>query len=262
MNFLQSKKLLLCSALVVIALGTLSYRPIISEPTDANTLTIGIAAGYAPFISINAQGEYEGFDIDVAKAIADTLGKKLVLKDLGSMTPLLMALDQGSVDAIMWALSITHDRLKKFAMIHYQGENTVSYPLLFWKQIPSSISSLADMNGMVICVEPASSQGAVLANFPAINQLTTERIDDALLHLQYGKATAALVEPALGKKFKAAYPEIQILDVILSPEDQVKGMGIALQKHNLSLKKELEQAIDQLKENGTISSLEKKWGLL
>ena len=261
-NYIQNKKLLLGCAFIIATLGALTYRTTSSEPTDANTLTIGIAAGYAPFISINAQGEYEGFDIDVAKAVANALGKKLVFKDLGSMTPLLLSLNQGSIDAAMWALSITQDRLKKFTMIHYQGEDTLSYPLLFWKEIPTQVTTLADMNGMVICVEPTSSQSAVLAKYPDIIQLTTERIDEALLQLQYGKATAALVEPAIGKKFKAAYPEIQMLNVMLAPEDQVKGMGIALQKNNKLLAQALEQAITQLKENGTIASLEQKWGLV
>ena len=248
-------------ALVLLLIGTNFPRRSGPVQKNTNTLTMGIAAGYAPFISINAQGEYEGFDIDVARAVATTLGKKLVLKDLGSMTPLLLSLDQGSVDAVMWALSITQARLKKFTMIRYQGEDTLSYPLLFWKEIPANIKTLADMNGMTVCTEPASSQSAVLAKYPAITQLTTERIDDALLQLQYGKATAALVEPAIGKKFKAAYPEIQILDVMLAPEDQVKGMGIALKKENRALAQEIEQAVALLQKNNTIEQCEKKWGI-
>ncbi len=258
---LNKKLLFLCGTLIVTTLGVLAYRNSISEKTNANTLTIGIAAGYAPFISINAQGEYEGFDIDVAQAVATTLGKKLILKDLGSMTPLLMALDQGSVDAVMWALSITQARLKKFTMIRYQGKDTLSYPLLFWKEIPTNIKTLNDMNGITICIEPASSQSAVLAKYPAIRQLTTERIDDALLHLQYGKVNAAFVEPAIGKKFKTACPEIQILDVMLAPEDQVKGMGIALKKENSALTKEIEETITLLQKNKTIEKFEQKWGI-
>lgn len=50
----------------------------------ANDLIVGTTSGYAPYVSINAEGEYEGFDIDVAKALADKLGRKLVIKDFGT----------------------------------------------------------------------------------------------------------------------------------------------------------------------------------
>src|SRR3989339_1637569 len=113
-------------------------------PRDESELIVGIAAGYAPFVSINAQGQYEGFDIDIAHALADQMGKKLVLKDLGSMTSLFMALDQGKIDLIAWGLSITQERLEKVAMIHYQGAVTDSYPLIFWKEIPTGIITLDD----------------------------------------------------------------------------------------------------------------------
>ena len=44
------------------------------------SLIVGMAAGYAPFVSINPSGQYEGFDIDLAEALAKKMGKKLVNK--------------------------------------------------------------------------------------------------------------------------------------------------------------------------------------
>src|SRR3989339_1035987 len=78
----------------------------IKSSGDKNSLTVGIAAGYAPWISINQSGDYEGFDIDVIKQVAATMDQTLILKDLGSMSSLLVALDQGSIDAIIWGMSI------------------------------------------------------------------------------------------------------------------------------------------------------------
>ncbi len=229
--------------------------------SDSNQLIVGTAAGYAPFASINPQGEYEGFDIDVANELAKKMGKKLVVKDLGSMTSLFMALDQGSIDVILWGLSITQDRLKKVAMIHYQGKSTKSYPLIFWKNIPNEIRSIEDMKGRVVCVEPGSSQEAVLRNYDQIILLPIEKVDDALLNLQYGKTDAAFVEPAIAKKFKNKYSEIQLLDVPLASEDQVQGVGIVIKKDNATTIQQVQEAITKLKEEGVIELLEKKWGI-
>ena len=222
---------------------------------------VGTAAGYAPFVSINERGEYEGFDIDIAQELALKMGKTLELKDLGSMTSLFMALNQGSIDAIIWGLSITQDRLKNVAMVRYQGETVTTYPLIFWQKIPENIKTIEAIKNMSICVEPTSSQDAVLSKYEFINKIPVDKIDDALLNIQYGKADAALVEPAIAKKFKNKYPEIMILDVPLNIEDQVQGIGIAIKHENKSLIKEVEDVVAKLQAAGTIKELEQKWGI-
>lgn len=236
-----------------------SYLFFKDSTTRTERFVVGTAAGYAPFVSVNQQGNYEGFDIDVANALAQKLDKQLVLKDLGSMTALFIALDRGTIDAIIWGLSITQDRLKKIAMINYQGEITTSYPLLFWEKIPANISNITDMKGMTICVEPNSSQDGVLSKYSLIIKKPTEKVDDALLNIQYGKCDAAFVEPAIAKKFKNKYPQIKLLDVTLAPEDQVHGVGIAIKKENASLIKQVQNAVDELKQEGTIKQYEEKW---
>lgn len=233
-----------------------------AQPPQNNVLTVGIAAGYAPYISINERGAYEGFDIDVVNALAQQLNKELVLKDLGSMAPLMIALEQGSVDMIIWGLTITPARLDKLAMIHYQGESTTSNPLVFWQQAARKITSLDDMQGKVICIEPSSIQADIIAAYPNITTMATERIDDALLNIQYGKADAALLDPDIAKKFKAAYPDqIVIVDVPLPAQVQTQGMGIAIKKNNEAMIKLIHKAVDQLKADGTLSKLETQWNI-
>jgi ABC-type amino acid transport substrate-binding protein len=216
---------------------------------------------YAPFVSVNQLGEYEGFDIDVAKAVANKLNKKLVIKDLGSMTSLFMALDQGMIDAIIWGISITQDRLAKVVMIHYQGSTLTSYPLIFWKTVPTDIQSLADMQGKIVCIEPGSSQDAVLSQYPQISTLSVDKIDDALLQIQYGKAAAAFVEPAIAKKFKNKYSEIQSVDIPLAVSDQVQGVGIVIKKDKQQLITEVQQAVTLLKSSGIIEQFAQTWDI-
>jgi len=261
-NDMENKKIITFLLLVAFAIGIFYF--ITKQQTvlhDESQLIVGIAAGYAPFVSINQFGEYEGFDIDVAHALADQLGKKLVLKDLGSMTSLFIALDQGKIDLIAWGLSITQERLEKVAMIHYQGDVTNSYPLIFWKNAPDSIAKLEDMNNKTICIEPTSAQDNVVSKYPLINKISTEKVDDALLNIQYGKADAAFVEPAIAKKFKNKYEEIQIVNMPLNKEDQALGIGLVVKKTNTTLINELDVAINSLKSSGVIEQLEQKWDI-
>jgi len=222
---------------------------------------VGTAGGYAPWVSINEQGTYEGFDIDVIHALAKEMNKKLVLKDLGSMSALFMALEQNKIDAIIWGMSITQDRLKRLAMVRYQGDSVTSFPLLFWNKIPDNIKSIQDMIGKTVCVEPASSQDTTLSTYPFIKKIPTEKVDDALLNIQYGKADAAFVEPAIAKKFKKKYPKIQTINVPLAPENQAYGVGICIKKNNTPLINEVKQTVNTLVQKGTIQKLETKWDI-
>lgn len=228
---------------------------------DENSFIVGTATGYAPFASVNAQGEYEGFDIDVADALAHQMGKTLVIRDLGSMTSLFMALQQGSIDVIIWGLSITQERRNKIAMVRYQGDITKSYPLIFWQTTPADVKSIEDMKNKTVCVEPNSAQDTVLSKYLSIKKMPTEKVDDALLNIQYGKADAALVEPAIAKKFKKKYPHIQELEVPLEQEDQVFGIGIAIKPDNKKLIEQVEAAVQQLQAAGVIQQLENKWDI-
>lgn len=228
-----------------------------SQPTK--TLVVGTASGYAPFVSVNENGDYEGFDIDVAQALAKQLNLKLEIKDLGSMAPLFMALEQGSIDVIIWGISITQDRLNKVALVRYCGDDTKSFPMIFWKTIPVNIKSINDMQNLTVCVEPASIQDSMLSKYDFIERKFTEKIDDALLNIQYGKADAALVEPAIAAKFKNKYPQIKILEIPLAPEDQIQGMGIVIKKNNLELITQIQQAVQELTKSGEIKKFAESW---
>lgn len=248
------------------ALATYLYNrkpsvPARSAIESAKVLSIGIVGGYAPYVSIDERGEYEGFDIDVAKAVAKYLGKELVLQDLGSMAPLFMALEQGSIDAIIWGLSITPERLNKVAMVKYAGDLVTEDALIFWGVVPEGIASVADMDGMAVCVEPGSSQAAVLSDYPAVVAVPIERIDDALLMLQYGKATAALVEPTIAAKFKKRYAEITSIPVPLPPNKQIHGVGIAIKKNNTLLIETITKAINALRALGYLAEAAGRWGI-
>ncbi|MCB1084988.1 MAG: transporter substrate-binding domain-containing protein, partial [Chlamydiia bacterium] len=118
---------------VVLSLFAVS---LFAEEKNPNPLVMGTASGYAPFVSLNEKGEYEGFDIDIANALAKKLNRPLEIKDYGTMPSLMLALKQKKVDAIIWAISMTEKRKASLEMIHYQGEKEETIPLVFWGETP------------------------------------------------------------------------------------------------------------------------------
>lgn len=242
----------------------ISITTLFATNKETKPFIVGTTSGYAPFVSLNDKGEYEGFDIDVAKAIAKKLDRPLQIKDYGNMPSLMLALKQNKIDALIWAVSITEDRKSKFEMIHYQGEKADTVPILFWKQIPSNIQTLSDLGGVSkkpVCVEAGSYQEEILKSCSGIKLKYFDGVQDVIFDLKYGKSLASSIDPALLPRFLAKYPELKVLTLPLPKEMQSEGNGICLNKTNGKLARQVKQAVDELKSEGMIVQLEKKWGL-
>lgn len=230
----------------------------------AQDLVVGTTSGYAPYVSINAEGEYEGFDIDIAKALADKLDRRLVIKDFGSMPALILAIKQNKADVLIWSISITQERQKQMAMIYYQGEKTTTLPLLFWGEVPDNIKSLEDMANnpnAVISVEAGSFQENVLLSVPGLTLKQVDKVSDAILELKYGKSQAVLIDDPLKRIYMEKFPALKSLTIDLPESKQALGNGICLNSNNKELIIAVQEAVDELFSDGTIANLEAKWKL-
>lgn len=220
--------------------------------------------GWAPFMSINNAGDFSGFDVDLAQEIAKQLNKKLVIKDLGSLASLFLALDQKKIDLLMSGLDITQARLSKVNMIPYTGDAVRNFTLLFWQKVPTEVTKIEDLQDAKlgeVCAEPGSAQEKFLDQFPAINKKSLAGTTDMVLALRFGKAIAALLEPQVAARLMTQEPNLVSLTIPLPEEFVVYGMGIATKNTDTSLTAKIQDAVQALKENGTIERLEQAWGL-
>jgi ABC-type amino acid transport substrate-binding protein len=244
---------------VVLAVTALSA----SEPAEEK-LVVGMTSGYAPYVSVNAKGEHEGFDIDLAGLIAERLGRKLVLQDLGSMPSLLVALQKKKIDAIIWAISITEERKKEMEMIYYQGQKETEMPFVFWKEIPQGIAKIEDLTKLpncTVCVEAGSYQDAIAQKYPKMKVKYLDKISDSIMEVKCHKALTAMIDNSLINRIQTQYPEIRVAYLPLPEDQQTLGNGICINKADQKLAKEVQEVIADLTAEGKIAELEKKWKL-
>lgn len=235
--------------------------PLAFAAAKEESLTVGMTSGYAPFVSLNEKGDYEGFDIDLAQELSKRLGRKLVLKDLGSMPSLMLGLKQGQIDALIWAVSITEERKKNMEMIYYQGEQVAEMPLVFWNEIPGGIETWEDLKGKPVCVEAGSYQESVLKKIEGIQLKYLDKAADAVLELKYGKSLATCLDASLLLKLQRQFPKLKIKMIPLPPEERSLGNGICIASSNRELAAQVEAAVEAMREEGKIAEFEKKWGL-
>ncbi len=255
---MNMKKQIVCLLTAILVLLSAIWQTTIAA-SDKMPITIGIATGYAPYVYLDQQGRYVGFDIELANKIGEEIGHKIIFKDLGSMNTLMLSLQKGKVDCVMWGLSITQGRVAKFDMIHYYGKITDQQPLVFWGKT-DNITSLDEMSGKVIIVESGSVQDKFAKCYPKIKLKHLDNAIDMILDLKYARSNAALFDPDLLLRYIKKFPELKIINLQLPKEYIRTGVGIAIRKErNDKLKRKLENGIARLKQQGVIDLLITKW---
>ncbi len=251
------------ACIVLLSVGTLWFWTKENNQSSESTLVVGMMSGWAPYMSVNLQGEYEGFDVDVAQEIAKRMNKKLVIKDLGSLSSLFIALQQQQVDMIFSGLDITQKRLAEMSMVPYTGQEIKHYFLAFWQQVPQGIKTLHDLQNLdqpTICVEPGASPERLLDRYSFLIKKPLASVADMMLDVQYGKSHAAFLEPHVVNQLLKKKMSIKTCRIDLPSEFQVFGAGIAFKKES-QLVQPIATIIKAMRSDGTLAFLEKKWNL-
>lgn len=123
---------------LLIALGLFCAAPLTASANDASwskvkdrgELIVGFAAHYPPFDSKNEKtGEFEGFDVDMAKALADELGVGVKFVD-AEWQGLLGGLNKGDFDMLITCMSKSEGRGKNvtFSDVYYRLADVMVMP--------------------------------------------------------------------------------------------------------------------------------------
>ncbi|MCX6989641.1 MAG: transporter substrate-binding domain-containing protein [Chlamydiae bacterium] len=249
---------------IALFIGAFTGSMQASDQKNKEPLIVGMTTGYAPYISLSPSGEYEGFDIDFARLLSKRLNREITFQDFGSMPSLMLALKQGKADMLIWAISITKERMEKLEMVYYQGKTVDTAPFVFWKSIPKGISSIADLENVpnnIICVESGSSQEDIIKVFPKLSVKNVDKVADVIMDLKYGKCLSTTIDPGLIAGYVKKYPELKVVYLPIPESAKLFGNGIAINKKNQELASRVREAVAFLIQEGQIAELEKKWNL-
>lgn len=128
------------------------------QPTEDNVLVVGFDQGYPPYGYVGTDGEFTGFDLDLAKAVCDKNGWTLELEPIDWDTKDVL-LESGSINCI-W---------NGFTVEGREGKYTFSDPYMLNEQVvvvraDSGIDSLEDLNGKTVMTQVDSAALDVLTN--------------------------------------------------------------------------------------------------
>jgi polar amino acid transport system substrate-binding protein len=221
----------------------------------AEKIRIGIEGDYAPFNTVDSQGNLGGFDYDIAKALCAKLKAEcsFVKQDWDGMIP---ALNKRKFDAIVSSMSVTEERLKAVAFTERYYTNKLQF--IGKKGVDIDISA-DGLKGKTVGAQRATISGQWLEkNRPGADVKLYDTQGNAYLDLAAGRLTAILAD---------AFVNYDWLQSDAGKDFEFKGgpvydgdlIGIALRKGDDKLRTRLNQAIKDIVADGTYAKINAKY---
>ena len=263
------KKLLAVSLSVIMSLafltacGTASDNGSSAVSADADnanrtTLTVGFDAEYPPFGYMDDNGEYTGFDLELAQAVCDMEGWELIKQPI-DWDSKDMELNSGSIDCI-WNGFTINGREDDYTWSDAYCDN--SQVIVTAKD--SGIATLADLAGKTVGVQAASAAYDVLTNEEQQKDLgdtfgTLQQFADyntAFTELQAGSIDALAIDIGVANyQINSRGDSFVILDEALNSEQY----GVGFKLGNEELRDIVNADLKTLNEQGTVKELAEKY---
>ncbi len=226
---------------------------------ERTTFVVGFDAEYPPYGYMDDDGEYTGFDLELAQAVCDLEGWELVKTPIDWDSKDL-ELESGSIDCI-WS---------GFTINGREDDYTWSYPYVDNSQVivvseESGITGLADLEGKIVGVQAASAalellseggdQEDLAATFGTLQEFAD--YNTAFVELQAGSIDAVAMDIGVAQyqiKEKEGY-------IILDEELNSEQYGIGFRLDDEELRDTVNEALLALVEDGTVAELAEKYEL-
>ena len=189
-----------------------------SAPAESNVLVLGTSADYAPFEFMypDESGNlvYGGIDVDVAKYVAEHMGKELQIENM-SFDYLLASLQKGDFDMVIAAMEASEERL-----------NSADFSDPYYTDIPAMIliraadagvyTDFASFDGKSVGAQTATTKEDIVKDeMPGANLVSLQNVNDLVNQLVNNKVDAVVLDGGVATSFVATNPELAIASVSL-----------------------------------------------
>ncbi len=224
------------------------------------TLTVGFDQSYPPYGYVGDDGQFTGFDLDLAKAVCEKNGWELKLEPI----------DWDAKDALLGSGSI-NCIWNGFTMEGREDGYTFSEPYMLNEQVvvakaDSGIKTLEDLNGKVVMTQVDSAALDVLENTEEGGQAelagtfkelqTIGDYNNAFMQLESGMVDAVACDLSIAAFQMAAKPDVYVQ---MSDPLSTEHYAVGFKKGDADLAKQVSDTLKVLDEDGTIKQLCEKY---
>jgi polar amino acid transport system substrate-binding protein len=263
----------LLAALALLALGGAAALWLASRPRDrawariqsTGMINFAVDASYPPFEALDGNGNFFGFDIDLANEIGARLGARAAFENI-AYDGLLGALVSDRDDAAISALVEIPERRNEVAysrpyfnggmvVVVREGEEL--------GDIEAAVVNPADWlgwaEGKAVAVEYGSNADALVREWEkraaGLARLAAPAAGEAMLAVETGAADAAVVDAVSAYDFLLGHPALRVAGPPVEDELYV----IAVARQSTLLLGAVNRALDEIEADGTLGELRVEW---
>ena len=224
---------------------------------DFKVLKVGMSGNQPPMSMTNREGGMMGFDVDLARALADAMKVRLEIVPM-PFGELLDALEKDKVDMVMSGLSITPERTE---MVSFVGPYMMSgMSILTKSSVLSEITSADQFNRASLTL--LALKNSTHANFvrtvaPDATLIEFESYDEGVAMLIDGKGDAMLADMTQCILAVMRFPEAGL--TTLEKPLTIEPVGIAVSKDDAQFFNLVDNYLRAYEKTGVLNQLGKKW---
>lgn len=224
-----------------------------------NTLTIGMEIGYPPFEYYAEDGVTPvGFDVDMAKAIADKLG--LQVNFINTAWDTIFAGIGVNYDVVISGVTITEDRKAEMAFSTPYINNYQCVVLPTGSDL--EIAGFTDLEGLSLSVMKETASDIMITELVDTGSISAtvkrnEQVPTCFTELANGEVDAVVCDSTVADSYVAKNPEKYT--IVYRDETAPEQFGVALSKDNAALLDAINQAIAALESEGFFTANTTKW---
>ena len=237
-------KTLLACALLICGANSKTLRE--------GTLKVATEGTFSPFSYYNDKNELVGYDVDVARAVAEKLGLKIEFLT-APWDAMLAAFDAGKADAVFNQVSITDERKKKY---EYSVPYTVVYGAIIVHKDNNDIKSFEDLKGKKNADSATSNWAQVAKKYGAQN-VTVDSFAKSMELLIARRVDTVVRDNTVFYDFLKQRPGAPIK--IAAKLKDVDYSAAIVQKGNKELADQISKALNELKAEGKLKEISLKY---
>lgn len=226
---------------------------LLDQIKEKGEIIIGTEGNYSPFTYHNSDDKLVGYDVEIAEAIAEKLGVKAHFVET-KWDGLIAGLDAKKYDVIINQVGITDERKEKYL---FSTPYTYSYASVITTKDNNSIKSFDDLKGKK-SAQTADSNWAKLVESKGGEIVATEGFNQSLELVLQGRVDATVNDSVTYLDYLNQKPDADV-KVAAQSEDVTESAVLIRQENGKELQDAINQALQELQEDGTLSNISNKY---
>lgn len=245
------KKIVLLLLVVAFALTGCGDDTTYEEIQESGELVVGMSADYRPFEYVDEDNEIVGFDVDLINAVAERLDLEVVIEDT-SFDGIIPGLQANEYDVIVSAMTITEDRKEAvdFSDPYFNAGQVIAV-----LEGNDTIAGPEDLKGKNVGVQLGTTGDITASEMDDVELTRYDGIPEAFEDLQNERIDAIVNDFPVTAEYVAERGGVEIIGEPFTEEHY----GIAMRQGDDELLESINEALAEIKEDGTYDEIMEKW---